>query len=317
MTQLVWRLHRNQAYFAVAALAALAVVLLVTGITMADDYRRALADCAATQSCSDLGSELFRGDGAIIDLVDATLVIPLLFGLFWGAPLLAKEFEDGTHNLAWTQGVSRRRWLRVNLAWSLLAAVVWGTALAALVSWWRFPENALNARFDAFDIQGIVPVAYALFAVALGIAVGSVLRRVLPSLAVTLAIFVGLRETLAVYVRPHYIAPITKMFPLAAQGGPPSGAWVLSTGLVSPTGTDLGPGIGIDAKNIPSACSTVFPGGRGLLGKCLSSHGFRQVLTYQPDSRFWTFQWMEAGIFVLLAAALVGFTVWRVLSRDA
>ena len=291
------------------------MILLVTGITMADDYRRALADCAATQSCSDLGHELFRGDGAIIDLVDLTLILPLLFGLFWGAPLLAKEFEDGTHNLAWTQGVSRSRWLRVNLTWSLLAAALWGAALAALVSWWRYPENALGTRFDAFDIQGIVPVAYALFAVALGIAVGSVLRRVLPSLAVTLAIFVGLRATLATYVRPHYMAPITKVFSLTSSGGAPRSAWVLSSGLVSPTGRFLGPGI--DAQNFPTACRTVFPGGKGLLGRCLSSHGFRQVVTYQPDSRFWTFQWMEAGIFVLLAAALVGFTVWRVMSHDA
>lgn len=113
MNHLVWRLHRNQVYFAVAALAALALILVVTGITMANDYHAALASCAATQSCSDLGNELFRGDGAIMDLVDLTLVVPLLFGLFWGAPLLAKEFEDGTHNLAWTQGVSRRHWLHV------------------------------------------------------------------------------------------------------------------------------------------------------------------------------------------------------------
>ncbi len=317
MNHLVWRLHRNQVWFAVAALAALAVILLVTGITMADDYRRALAGCTAAQSCSGLSNELFRGDGAIIDLVDLTLVIPLLFGLFWGAPLLAKEFEDGTHNLAWTQGVSRRRWLRVNLTWSLLAAAVWGAALAALVSWWRYPENALDTRFDAFDVQGVVPVAYALFAVALGIAVGSVLRRVLPSLAVTLAIFVGLRVTIANFLRPHYLAPITKMFPITSSAGASHGAWVLSSGLVGPTGTVLGPNIGIDMNNFPSACRTVFPGGKGLLGKCLSSHGYHQVLTYQPDGRFWTFQWMEAGIFVLLAAALVAFTVWRVRSHDA
>ena len=63
-----------------------ALILLVTGITMADDYRRALAGCTATQSCFDLSNQLFRGDGAIIDLVDLTLVIPLLFGLFWGHP---------------------------------------------------------------------------------------------------------------------------------------------------------------------------------------------------------------------------------------
>jgi hypothetical protein len=313
VNHLVWRLHRNQAYLAVAALAALTVILLITGITMADDYRTALAHCAATQSCGDLGSVLFRGDGAIMDLVDFTLVVPLLFGLFWGAPLLAKEFEDGTHNLAWTQGVSRWRWIRANIGWSLLAAALWGAALAALISWWRYPENALNSRFDAFDVQGIVPVAYALFAVALGIAVGSVIRRVLPSLAVTLAIFVALRVAIGVYLRPHYMAPITKAFPLLGDDAGSSGAWMLSGGLIGPTGKSLGPGI--DLSQYPAACQN--PGGKGLLEQCLASHGFRQTLTYQPASRFWAFQGFEAAIFVVLAAALVGFAIWWVLGRDA
>jgi hypothetical protein len=312
---LVWRLHRNQAYFAVAALAALAVILLVTGITMADDYHDALANCATVPGCTNLpASSVFRGDGAIMDLVDFTMAIPLLFGLFWGAPLLAKEFEDGTHNLAWTQGVGRRRWLRVNIAWSLLAAAVWGAALAALVSWWRAPENALGTRFDAFDLQGIVPVAYALFAVALGLAVGAVIRRVLPSLAVTLAIFVAVRVAIGVYLRPHYMTPVSSVSPYLSPTGAPPGAWVVSQNLVGPSGQSLGGGI--DFSQIPAPCRTVTPGGKGVLGQCLTSHGYHQLATYQPASRFWAFQGIEAGIFVVLAAALVGFTVWRVLSRD-
>ena len=40
---------------------------------------------------------------------------PLLVGLFWGAPVLAREFERGTHRLAWTQSVPRRAWLVVKL----------------------------------------------------------------------------------------------------------------------------------------------------------------------------------------------------------
>jgi hypothetical protein len=312
---LVWRLHRNQVYFAAAALAVLAVVLLVTGTVMADDYRSALASCGATQSCGDLGSQLFRGDGAIIDLVDLTLVVPLLFGLFWGAPLLSKEFEDGTHNLAWTQGVSRRHWLRANIGWSLVAAALWGAALAALVSYWRFPENALNSRFQAFDIQGIVPVAYALFAVALGIAVGSVLRRVLPSLAVTLAVFVALRAVIGVYLRPHLMAPITKLFPPVGPTSSPAGAWVLSTSFVNASGQDLGSGFPM--SEIPAACRNVLLKGEGVNGRCLTTHGFHQLVTYQPGSRFWAFQGMEAGIFLVLGLALVGFTWWWVQSRDA
>ena len=313
MNQLVWRLHRNQAYVAVGALAVLAVILLVTGITMADDYRNALASCAA-QSCGNLPiSSLFRGDGAIMDLVDATIAVPLLFGLFWGAPLLAKEFEDGTHNLAWTQGVSRRRWLRANIAWALIAAALWGAVLAALVSWWRFPENALDSRFGAFDIQGIVPVAYALFAVTLGVAVGSVVRRVLPSLAATLAIFVAIRVAVGLFLRPHFLTPVTKVLPLLRSS--PAGAWVISSDMVNGRGQNLG--ASWDFNQLPAACSSSFPGGKGLNGTCLTAHGFHQILTYQPDSRFWAFQGMEAGIFLVLAVVLVGFTFWWVRTRDA
>jgi hypothetical protein len=315
MNALVWRLHRNQALFAVGALAVLAIILLVTGVVMADDYRNTLAACAA-QSCGDVpASSLFRGDGAIMDLVDATVAVPLLFGLFWGAPLLAKEFEDGTHNLVWTQGVSRGRWLRANLAWTFLAAALWAAALTALVSWWRFPENALDTRFAAFDIQGVVPVTYALFAVALGLAVGSVLRRVLPSLAVTLTLFVAIRVAVGVYLRPHYLTPITKSFPLLGNGNGPPGAGVISNGLANARGQSLGAGIPLNV--VPAACQRVFPGGKGLGPQCLASHGFRQLVSYQPAGRFWAFQGVEAGIFLVLAVALVVFTIWRVLSRDA
>jgi hypothetical protein len=312
VNQLVWRLHRNQVLFAAGALVALATVVVVTGVTMSDDYHRALAACTASHSCGDLASSLFRGDGAIIDLVDLTLVVPLLFGLFWGAPLLAKEFEDGTHILAWTQGVSRWRWLRANLAWSLLAAALWGAALAALVSWWRAPENALDTRFAAFDIQGVVPVAYALFAVALGLAVGSWLRRVLPSLAVTLGVFAAVRVLVGVYLRPHYMTPLQAR---TSIGNAPPGAWVLSNGMVNGRGVYLGDGVSF--SQLPAACRSTFPGGKGLDAQCLASHGFHQLMTYQPASRFWAFQGIEAGIFVVLAGALIGFTVWRVLSRDA
>ena len=209
MNALIWRLHRNQALFAGAALAALTALLVITGTRMASDYHSAVSTCAATNSCSEIGNELFRGDGAIIDLVNFTVVVPLLFGLFWGAPLVARECEEGTHNLAWSQGVTRRHWLASNVAWILAAAVVWGAGLSALVSWWRGPENAIDARFNAFDVQGVVPIAYAIAAVALGIAIGSLVRRAIPALAATLAAFVTLRVAIAVYLRPHLMPPVT------------------------------------------------------------------------------------------------------------
>ena len=52
----------------------------------------------AARDCGDPSQVLGR-DGLLTNWGLATMAIPLLFGLFWGAPLLATEFEDGTH--AW------------------------------------------------------------------------------------------------------------------------------------------------------------------------------------------------------------------------
>ncbi len=313
MNKVIWRLHRTQVYFAAGALAVLTGLLLVTGMVMAHDYHVFLSTCAASQSCGD-AARLFSGDGAILDLVSLTLVVPLLFGLFWGAPLLANEFEDGTHNLAWTQGVTRRHWMNTNVMWALVAAAVWGAAMAALVSWWRLPENAIDTRFGAFDIQGFVPVAYSLFAVALGIAVGSVFRRVLPAIATTLGIFVGVRFVFAVYVRPHYMTPVSKVFSFSDSGSAAHGAWIISSGVVGPHGHNYGSSFSL--SQVPAACQRGFFAGGGK-STCMASHGFYQVVAFQPASRFWAFQGIEAAIFVALAAGLVAFAYRRVLTRDA
>ena len=53
------------------------------------------------------------------------LILPVLVGLFWGAPLVAREVEHGTHRLVWTQGVSRRRWALVKFGWSARSPSSW------------------------------------------------------------------------------------------------------------------------------------------------------------------------------------------------
>ena len=316
MNQLIWRLHRSQAFFATGALAVFVVLLLVTGVVMADDYHRFLATCALTQSCSNGQGQLYSGDGAIFDIVNLTIVVPLLFGLFWGAPLVAKELEDGTHNLVWTQGVTRRHWLSSNVLWCLTAAAVWGAAISVLVMWWRGPENALGSRFDAFDQQGIAPIAYALFAVALGIAVGSFFKRVLPAIATTLGAFVLVRVAVGVYLRPHYLAPLVRTAPQTGPGSyPPAGSWLISQGLVDPHGHFINGGL--VPSDLPAACRSGLAVDKGSLVPCLSSHGFMNQFIFQPASRFWAFQGIESALFVVLAAGLIGISYWRVLGRDA
>jgi hypothetical protein len=326
MTWLTWRQYRAQLYIGAAALAALVVLLLITGLQMASQYHSALAACGASHSCGSLANTLFLGNHTVSFLVILTIGVPGLLGLFWGAPLVAAELETGTTQFAWTQTITRKRWLAIKAGWVLLAAAVWGGAVSALVTWWSSPDNALQLdAFDAnrFDIQGIVPVGYALFAVALGIAAGTLLRRTLPAMAVTLAVFIAVRVVIAQVVRPHYMTAVTKIYSLVT-GYIPRGSYLqLSQGVLGPNGQVISPnsnGVvigGVPASVAPAACRSVM--GRGNPNgamSCLMAHGYRGFVTYQPASRYWTFQGIETGIFVILAAALIALTATVLLRRD-
>jgi hypothetical protein len=47
----------------------------------------------------------------------------------------------------------------------------------------------------------------------------------------------------------------------------------------------------------------------------MHNHGIQRWVDYQPADRFWTFQYIEAGIFVGLAAILLAAVIWRVKRR--
>jgi hypothetical protein len=326
MTWFTWRQYRAQLYIGVAALAALAVLLLITGLQMASQYHSALAACAANHSCGSLPNTLFLGNHTVDFLVILTMGVPGLLGLFWGAPLVAAELETGTTQFTWMQTITRKRWLAVKAGWVLLAAAVWGGAVSALVTWWSSPDNALQLdafKANRFDVQGIVPVGYALFAVALGIAAGTLLRRTLPAMAVTLGIFIAVRVVIAEVVRPHYMTAVTKIYSLAT-GYVPRGSYLqLSQGVVGPNGQVISAntnGIvidGVPASAAPGACQSVMARGNpNGAASCLMAHGYRGFVTYQPASRYWMFQGIETGIFVILAAALIALAATVLLRRD-
>jgi hypothetical protein len=324
MTWLVWRQYRINALVTAALTAALVVLLIVTGIRMRTDYHTALSACASNRDCGSL--RLFQGSGysAVSVIAALTITVPGLLGLFWGAPLVATEFEQGTHQFIWTQGVTRGRWLAAKASWVLLAAAVWGGAVAAAVTWWSGTNNAINQdRFYSalkFGTQGIVPVAYSIFAVALGIAAGAVFRRILPALGTTLASFAALLVVLQTVARPHYLPAVTKTLPLGRVSIPGS-SWILAGNITSPSQAVVG-FIGNGSGNwaiqgtMPASCMAVAHN-QTSAWSCLSAHGYRAVLTYQPGSRYWAFQGIESGIFLILAAALVALTIRLIIRRDA
>lgn len=326
MTWVTWRQYRYQAAFTAALLVVLAVVLLTTGLHAAAVWHSALSHCASDNSCASLvGSNLSLGNPIIAMLVVATSAVPVLPALLWGAPTVASELETGTNQFAWTQSITRRRWLAVRAGWLLLAAGVLAGAVSAIVTWWSGPYNALTAdafQVNRFDVTDIVPVGYAIFAMALGICAGTLLRRTLPALGITLAGFGAVRLVTALWLRLHYITPVTVSYKLTAPFTPKGSYLPVSQGVVGPNGTtppSTG-AIGVDGVPVPAACQQ-FMGKNGLnlrpVLSCMTAHGYRGYVAYQPASRFWAFQGIETGIFLLLAAVLIGITFRVLRRRDA
>jgi hypothetical protein len=286
------------------------LALWITGVTMAHDYHSALSTCGGTNTCTDLN--LFNGDGAIIDLVNFSAAVPLLMGLFWGVVAIGRELDTGTHQLVWMQSVRQRDWLRGKISLLLVAAALWGAAVSAIVTWWSGTLNALNGnRFDPgkFDVQNLMPVAYALFGVALGLAAGALIRRVLPALAITVVAFVAARLIISTYVRPYYETAKTLVQPVFSHRAIPSGSWLISTDTLLNGKSFSGP------IRLPAECFTT--SSRQISDACLARHGFSSIVKFQPASRYWTFQWIESGIFIALAAILVAVAVIAVRRRDA
>ena len=258
---------------------------------------------------------------------------PGIIGLFWGAPLVARELETGTYRLAWTQSVTRTRWLAVKLAVVGLTSMAVAGLFSLMVSWWASPFDTVNAnRFSPpnFDERGIVVIGFAAFAFALGVTAGVVIRRTLPAMATTLVAFVFARLAVIQWIRPHLIAPAVKSAwtPPRAAGGPPPFPPHRNTN------ADLRPTDHADRHPAPKVAGPHRPGSpvgppedrrqapsgaQHALQECVTKVAtkYHLVTTYQPAGRYWAFQWYELAIFVAAALVLSGMCFWFVRRRLA
>jgi ABC-type transport system involved in multi-copper enzyme maturation permease subunit len=337
MIWLTWRQFRGGAVMMAAALALLAAILGLTGPGLADEYSTGIAACT-TQSgaCSDF-VERFFNDNQIphLAVTAVVLVLPALIGVFWGAPLIAREIEAGTHRLVWNQSITRTRWLAVKLGLTGLAAMTAAGLGSLAVTWWSSPIDKTATEFPRmapllFAARGIVPIGYAAFAFALGVTVGMLVRRTVPAMAITLAIFVAAQIAMPLLVRPHLLPPASSTIELTESNidgfqwgtndvlqvwsdAGPEGAWVLSSHSVDPSGHAVDT-ISVSSSSGPCAPPTGTPD-EGRVTECLAEIqrlGYRQEATYHPASRFWPFQWYETGIYTALALGLAGFCFWRI-----
>jgi hypothetical protein len=340
MSFLVWRQYRLQWAIALAILAAFAAVELVDGFHMASQWHSLLTTCAGTTAVqSGPGSCSARSIVSVIgnDLRILSVMVPAILGILWGAPLIAHEIEAGTTTFAWTQGITRTRWLVSKVGILLLSAAVWAAAVSALVTWWSGPQNAQQAdafQPNYFDTQGIAPIGYAVFAMALGVTAGVLFRRTLPAIAVTLSGFTGFRLWFDDNIRSHLMTPVAAITSLTSTWSPSGAFWQLGSVTLNAAGqnvssfgngtTMFGDGQVAISTGVPAACQKVVnapsvggPPNADPLLSCLNKLGFRQLTTYQPAGRYWAFQGIETGIYVLIGAVLLAVAFSVVRHRDA
>jgi hypothetical protein len=312
MAWVTWRQHRLQLFVGGGLLAVVALGVLISGLPIRTAYHRhALATCLPPTSRSgcDLIVHHFTSEFAnSVRVVRYLALLPAFVGVFVGAPLLAREFEQGTYRLAWTQTITKRRWLMSKAVLLGLATIVGGLALSALAMWWRRPFDNLDGRMipSAFEVEGLVVPAYAIFALATGVLAGAVLRRSIAASCAALGAFVAMRLCVAKILRPHFLPAkhesVSGLTPAAHARD-----WVLDNSLVDAVGRHIS-----TAREDLAILHAQH--GRIDAADYLLSLGWRRDVTFQPAGRFWAFQSIEAAIFAVAALIALALAV-RIVQR--
>ena len=322
MAWVTWRQHRTALVGAVVLLGALALLMWIVGLHVHQAYAAAAA-CQPANSA--ICSEMF-GNFSVMDgfLSNGFLpqVLPPLVGAFVGAPLLAREMETGTFRYAWTQGIGRLRWALAKLV-LLAVAVTAAAGLFSVVSTWYYqpyfaasnPAPLTPIAPALFVLRGVAFPAWTLAAFSIGVLAGMLIRRVVPAIAATLVAYTGLVFAVGGFLRAHYLTPV-----LTSSLNVPPTAWITSQWwTVTKSGQFAWAG-----RPPMSVLGNITCGNSGppngkptelSLQQCVVQHGYTQWTSYQPASRFWPLQWIEAGWLVAASVLLIAATVWLVRRR--
>jgi hypothetical protein len=265
-----------------------------------------------------------------IAAIGALYLLPALLGIFWGAPLVARELESGTYRMVFSQSVSRGRWLLVKLAVGGGAAALGAGLLSLVLTEWAQPIDEASAdRMNplVFAARGVVPIGYATLAFVVGVATGLLLRRTLAAMAVTLLVVVGLQIAAPFVVRPWLAQPVVTVSPLDVDGRygismsadtgqmtlhvepDRRGDWVLSSTVITSTGAEFSGPADI------TQCGPRAARHRETCPRWLEKQNLSLKVSYVPGSKFWGLQWREFGALFAVAVVLALFSLWWVRRR--
>ncbi|MEU3713348.1 ABC transporter permease [Streptomyces catenulae] len=308
---LVWRQNRGLALGLLALLVVGGIGMAVQGSLMSGYLaQHHIAGCAAISTnprCDGLQDAVwdFRSAyGNTFRLGQLLLfMLPMLVGLFVGAPLLSRELESGTHKVALTQSVGPLRWLTAKLALpaALTTLTAAGLAVGYLWMWRSGGQETLGAYWysdSGFTALGPVPVAESLLMLVIGTLVGLLIRRTVAAMVITFGVS-GVLTVAFMLVRPYLLPPVVTEFP---KSGPrlPDAAWRLWEGSLTRALVRLPQGICSSASDMQ---------------KCLDDHdAVGSYVVQHPASHHWPLAWLESGI-ALVLAAVVTVVIYRIVRR--
>ena len=328
MIRLTLRQFRTSALIAFGLLALVAVVLAITHPGVVQTYAATIRPCRRTL-CPPPANLLAQYQ-VLRPLSVLVTLLPALIGIFWGAPLVARELETGTYRMVLTQSVGRVHWFAVKLGIVGLVSIALAGLFSWAVTWWMSPFDHLS-QSNSFALIGqrdIVPIGYAAFAFVLGVTAGMLIRKTLPAMAVTLGTYAAVRLAVVYWLRPNFVAPAKISVSLLRSSsfgfGPgPWGATLIASGTSHVNNAwEYGSRIvntanqPISAHRLATLTQKVCPGiftHSGFMLTCMKrlSATLHLAVTYQPPNRLWTFEIYETGMFLFLALVLAGFClVW-------
>ena len=318
MIWLSWRQQRTETLITAAIVALLAAVLIPEGIHLASLYHRDnIAHCLnhKTPACHQAIGDFGGRAGVLRTLLPWFTLLPGLIGGALAAPILL-DLESGTFRLAWTQSVTRRRWIATRFSIAAATALAAGGLLAVLFTWYRAPLDKVYGSFDAssFDLEGTVSLGYVLFALGLALAIGVAWRRTAPAVVTAFLAYVASRLFVDGWLRQRFETPLSATWSVRHRGPNLDRAWVLWSGMSDRAGHPFNGGFDV----IDRCARAVGSGSKLVNPSCLARHGagYSHAI-WQPASRYWDFQGIETVLFAGVGLVLLAFAAWWLRRRTA
>ncbi len=192
-----WELILVVAGTAIAAGVMLWFANVLTAMVAANPACLPVADAGPSPACRAVVEEYYGIGGWADQLLVLSFAAPFGMGVLLGAPLVAREIDGGTAQLAWTLSRSRAWWLLRRIGF---VAVLVGLLLGALAVTSEILAAALVPDLDlAHDFQwegrrGWLIVARGMGTLGIGLLVGALVGRVLPAVLAS-ALVIGLAFT--------------------------------------------------------------------------------------------------------------------------